>query len=112
MVQSSVMSAVQFLFRIALEIRERLQKRPPQKRLAPPPPAPSPTWMMDDLGFTEYRGVSTSLKPILPLPPMTQKIEQTKEGSRAYLIWRDVVSPNYFNDLRAMLGIESQQKSE
>jgi len=112
MVQSSVMSATQFIVRIILAIKKLLEKKPPAaKRVPPPPPVPAPSWALDESGFVEYSGVTTSLRPVLPLPLETQKIQQAQEGTRAYLIWRDVISPSYFDDLRAMLGL-SKEKQE
>jgi len=113
MVQSSVMSATQFIVRIALAIRELLSKKPPEMRRVPSPPeTPTPSWTVGDHGFIEYRGVQTALKPVLPAPPETMYVEHVKEGVRAYMIWTDVVSPNYFNDLRAMLGQQQEKRGE
>ena len=103
MVQSSMMSAVQFVFRLILGIRKLFAKKaPPPKREVKPPPPPTPFWTTRG-SFVEYRGVSISLRPILPSRLETQPVVQQPEGTRLYLIWRDLVSPNYFQDLKRML---------
>jgi len=102
------MSAVQFIFRIILGIKKLLSKKaPPPKRGVKPPPPPTPSWSTRG-SFVEYHGVSTSLRPILPTRLETQPIKQP-EGTRLYLIWRDLVSPNYFQDLRKMLESGKKQ---
>jgi len=102
-VQSSMMSAVQFVFRLILGIRKLLAKKvPPPKREVKPPPPPTPFWSTRG-SFVEYHGVSTSLRPVLPTRLESQPVKQQSEGTRLYLIWRDLVSPNYFQDLRRML---------
>ena len=111
MVQSSMMSAVQFLFRIALGLRDLLKKKPPPRRRAPrPSPPPSPSWSATKQGFVEYQGIHTSIKPVLPSSLETQPAAQPREGAKLYFIWRELVSPNYFSDLKKLLEVREGEE--
>jgi len=114
MVQSSMISAIQFLARIALAI-SRLFKKPsraPARRAPAAPPPPTPTWARNEHGFFEYGGVSTGLRPALPWLEASAASQQPREGVRAFFIWRDVISPNYFSDLERMLELSKGRGRE
>lgn len=102
MAQSTTISTFQFFARIIVALRDLFKRKKPEgvKRKAEEE-KPVYGWVFDEEGFVSFRGKATKLKPVLAIYRQPAQTDSAGQGTKFYSTWREVVSPKFFDDIKA-----------